>query len=107
MPKYDIGDQVAYSGEYSDSDNYNNITPMKHDIIKQLTIDVVVLFMVFFTVEVLGGLETFFDWDDFLSFENFGKFRLSIFGQSLISILGYVVYYQIVQPYIANKIRKF
>ena len=109
MPKYDLGEQLAYSGEYSDTDNYINVSPMKRDISKQLTIAFLTMFIVFFTIEILGsgGMEGFFDWNDFLSFQNFRDFRLSIFGQSLISILAYIVYYQIIQPFVVNKIPKF
>jgi hypothetical protein len=103
----DVEDYVAEKGYYSDSDNYRNITPMKHDIFKQLTIDVVVAFVIFFTVEIIGGAESFFDWTDFISFNNFKDFRLSIMGQSMLTIIGYFIYYQIAQPYIVNFIPKF
>lgn len=106
-PRNDIGDNVAEKGYYSDSDNYKNITPMKHDIFKQLTVDIVVAFIVFFTVEIIGGAESFFDWSDFISFNNFRDFRLSIIGQSMMVVMGYVVYYQIFQPYIVNFLPKF
>ena len=105
--KHDIGDNVAGPMQYSDSDNYLNLTPMKHDIFKQLTIDIVVIFIVFFTVEALGGVESFFDWSDFLSFQNFRKFRLSIIGDSLLTVLGYGIYFQIIQPYFVNVVPKF
>lgn len=100
-------DGVAKPFEYSDEDNYQNITPMKHDIFKQLVLDFTVIFFIFFFVEVIGGFESFFDWKDFLTFENFREFRLSVVGQSMISVLGYAVYYQIIQPYFVNTLPKF
>jgi hypothetical protein len=36
---------VAIIGKYSDANNYKNITPMKHDIYKQLTIDLTPLLL--------------------------------------------------------------
>jgi uncharacterized membrane protein len=99
-------DVAAKEGEYSDSTNYQNITPMKHDIFKQLTIDIVIVFTIYFVVEVLGRRATYFEWDDFLSFKNFRKFRLSILGQSLMSVAGYGVFYQIIQPYFVNRLPK-
>jgi len=100
-------DEVAEPGEYSDSDNYKNITPMKHDIFKQLTTDAIILFIIFIFIRIFGESSKYFKWSDFISFKNFHKFRLSIVGQSLISMMGYVVYFQIVQPYIVNRIKKF
>lgn len=91
---------IHFVGNFSDS-------PMKHDIFKQITLDVFLVFMVFFIVEVMGGMESFFDWSDFLSFRNFKDFRLSIIGQSLSAVLGYIVYYQIVEPQITNRLPKF
>ena len=92
---------------YSDSGDYTRMTPMKHDIIKQITLDIVIALVVYLTIEVLGGMEAFYDFSDFLSFKNFKEFRLSIIGSSLMSVLGYGVYYQIIEPYFANKIVKF
>ena len=99
--------EPAKPGEYSEPGNYVNMTPMKHDIIKQIITDMSVFFIIFFLIEVVGRHESFFDWDDFLNFKNFREFRLSILGQSMITCIGYLVYYQIIEPYFANIIPKF
>lgn len=105
MPEHSVqGDEEAPPGKYSDEGEYRNITPMKHDIFKSLTVDIVLILFVFVLVEVLGGVETFFDWSDFLSFQNFRKFRLSIVGGSITSIIGLIIFYQFVEPYIVNRI---
>ena len=77
---------------------------MKHDIFKQITVDIILVMTVFLLVEVIGKSESFFDWDDFLSFRNFRDFRLSIIGGSVSSVIGYLIYYQFVEPYIANRL---
>jgi hypothetical protein len=97
----------AKVGEYSESGNYVNITPMKHDIFKQLTLDGLVFFILWLMIEVIGGMESFFDWKDFFDLTSFTSFRLSIFGQSFFSILGFIVYYQVIEPHIINRTNKF
>ena len=96
-----IPGEQAQPGEYSDQGKYVNITPMKHDIFKSLTIGLGVSFIVFL------GRETPFEWSDFLSFESFREFRLSILGQTILAIIGYLLYYQIIEPYFVNRIPKF
>jgi hypothetical protein len=95
---------AASPGYYSDESDYTNIHAMKHDIFKQITIDIALVFIVFMLVEVIGNSESFFDWEDFLSFRNFRAFRLSIIGGSMTSVVGYMIFYQFVQPYIVNRI---
>jgi hypothetical protein len=95
---------TAQPGQYSDSGDYANISPMKHDIFKQLTLDIVLIGLVFVLLEVVGGVESFYDASDFLSFKNFREFRLSIVGGSMISVIGYTIYYQFVEPYIVNRL---
>jgi hypothetical protein len=97
---------TAQPGQYSNSGSYLNLTPMKHDMLKQLTLDFIVFFALFLFIQV-GGFENFFELKDFLSLDSFREFRLSILGQSLIAGLGYGIYYQIVEPYVANRIPKF
>lgn len=62
--------------------NYKNINPLKHDLIKELTVSLFVLMV-------------------------FGKdFDLAI--KILVATLGGLfIYYHLVEPYIANKIGKF
>jgi len=96
--------EPAKPGEYSDTGEYVNIGPMKHDIYKQLTLDGLVFFILFLMIEVICGMEIFFDWHYFFDLSSFTNFRLSIFGQSFFTILGYIIYYQIVEPHLINRI---
>ena len=66
---------------------------MKHDIFKQLTIDVMPL--------LLLGLVSF---QDIISIE---KFEESPLGRSLLTGVGYTIFYQYVQPYIVNRLPNF
>ena len=95
--------EPAQPGQYSEQGSNINISPMKHDIIKQLTIDIVLIAIVFVLLEVVGGVESFFSASDFLSFKNFRDFRLSIVGGSMIAVVGYTIYYQFVEPWLANR----
>ena len=98
---------TADPGEYSLTDRYKNIPPMKHDIFKQLTIDILIPLSIYMIIEVIGGIDTFFKLRDFISFSNFRDFHLSIIGRSLLTLIGYVVYYQILQPYFVNVLPSF
>ena len=86
-------DNNATAGQYSQNNNYANITPMKHDIFKQLTIDI-------FGIILLGLVtqKEFINFDDLLN---------SIVGRSLLTGLGFGFYYQIVQPYLINRLPNF
>lgn len=83
----------ADSGKYSDNNMYQNISPMKHDIFKQVTVDLG-------AVIILGLASSLEIW-------NPDKPVDSIIGRSIISILGYVVYYQFIQPYLVNSLPNF
>lgn len=98
---------VAKEGEYSEEAMYKNVTPMKSDMLQQVVLDAGALFIIFLVVEVIGGYDTFFTWDDFLSFRNFKEFRLSILGGSTISLLGYGLFFQFLLPYFFNYLPKF
>lgn len=75
----------ASIGKYSEQNIYSNISPMKHDIFKQIVIDI--------SVSVVSGLIiTYTDKDVFGT----------LFDKSLLSGIGYLIYYQIVQPYLVN-----
>tara|TARA_Y100000782_G_scaffold114823_1_gene152734 strand:+ start:175 stop:513 length:339 start_codon:yes stop_codon:yes gene_type:complete len=78
---------------YSDSGSYDNMTPLKHDIFKQLTLD-----MVAFLVIGMSSGAVFYNKNSFLD---------SQLGISLVSVAGYLTYYEVVEPYIANKLQKF
>jgi hypothetical protein len=77
--------KTARTMEYSDSNDYAHISPMKHDIYKTMTVDIAPL-LIFSVVTS----KTFFSVEEFQS---------SVIGKSLISVVGLMVYYQVVQPY--------
>ena len=84
--------EAAPVGKFSSSSNYKNITAMKHDIFKQLTLDIFPFILVN-NITSIGSAE-FFSISDF---EN------SIFGKSLLSGVAYALFYQIIQPSIINR----
>jgi hypothetical protein len=66
---------------------------MKHDIFKQLTIDIV--------PSLLLGIISYKELISINDFEN------SALGKSLLTGLGYTIFYQYVQPYIVNRLPNF
>ena len=80
--------KTARTMEYSDSNDYAHISPMKHDIFKTITVDIVPLF-----IFSMATSKTFFSVEEFQS---------SVIGKSLITVTGLMVYYQVVQPYFVN-----
>ena len=79
--------------KYSEQNLYTQITPMKHDIFKQLTVDL--------SAVILLGLVTekeLFNFEDPLN---------TLVGKSLLSGFGFLMFYQFVQPYIVNSIPMF
>jgi len=78
---------------YKDDGSYENITPMKHDLFKQLTLDLFPL--------LVYGIAT----DDV--FYNPNNILDSIVGKIGVGLASYVVYYQLVEPYYVNRVRKF
>ena len=83
----------AKDGEYSDNNVYKNISPMKHDIFKQISIDILPM--------LIFGLIT---KDNFFSSDNFED---SVVGKCVMSFVGFGMYYQFIQPTIINKIPNF
>jgi hypothetical protein len=79
--------------KYSNTNTYKHITPMKHDIFKQLTIDIVPLLL-------LGIIS-------YKELINLEKFEESPLGKSLLTGVGYAIFYQYVQPYIVNRLPNF
>ena len=86
-------DNEAPISKYSNANTYKYITPMKHDIFKQLTIDIVPLLL-------LGIIS----YKELISLE---KFEESPLGKSLLTGVGYAIFYQYVQPYIVNRLPNF
>ena len=82
-----------YDGPYNDSSSYKNISPMKHDLFKQTTLDL-------FPILIYGitSGDKFFDQNDIFN---------SIFGRISVGLVSYIIYYQLVEPYINAKIPRF
>ena len=79
--------------KYSNANTYANITPMKHDIFKQLTIDIL--------PSLLLGI---ISYKELITLE---KFEESPLGKSLLAGVGYAIFYQFVQPYLVNRLPNF
>jgi hypothetical protein len=83
----------ADKNEYSEENNYKHITHMKHDVFKQITIDIIpILILGMFTSNELFSLK---------------NIEHTIIGKGLLAVLGMFIYYQIIQPYVANKMPNF
>ena len=80
-------------GKYSSASSYANISAMKHDIFKQFTLDIVP-FLLFNSIMS----------DEFFNVNNFEN---SVIGKTLLSALSYALYYQVIQPYVINRIISF
>ena len=83
----------AEGGKYSDANAYVNITPMKHDIFKQMTIDLTPYLM----LGLISGNDLF----------SIDKFEQSAVGKTLLAGFGYAIFYQFIQPYVVNRIPNF
>ena len=82
----------GYDGAYEESNVYENISALKHDLFKQFTVDLIPILLLgavsgdaFIKYKLENGKEAF-DW---------AKSR--IIGM-IASLLGYVVFYEFVQP---------
>jgi len=87
-------------GEYSDNNNYKFISSLKHDIFKQITIDI---FPIIFTNLLFNSNKQI----KLIEYDNIDNFTDSIIGKVVLSSLSFIIYYHIVQPYIVNKFRNF
>jgi hypothetical protein len=74
--------------EYARNGSYKNVSPLKHDLLKETTLQLIPL--LFFTL----GRDKLYDSDKPLN---------SILGKVFVGLLGYSTYYLIIEPYIANK----
>ena len=80
-------------GKFSAQSSYKNITAMKHDIFKQMTLDIFPFILV----------NSMFS-KDFVSIDNFEN---SIIGRTILSAIAYAIYYQIIQPKLINRLPIF
>lgn len=82
------------SKAFNNDGDYKHVSPMKHDIIKQLTLNL-------FPLLVIG---IFFGAGQ----ENAASaFSQTLLGRSVLEILAYFAFYQIVEPYFANRFMDF
>jgi hypothetical protein len=79
-------------GRFSFENLYDFVSPMKHDITKQVTLNIIPFLVLTYVLKISTG-QTLFSTTDF-----FG----SIVGRSLIDAFSFFVFYQIVQPYVVN-----
>jgi hypothetical protein len=85
--------RAEYNGPHKEDGSYDTLTPLKHDMMKQFSMD-----MFAFLVYGLSSGEKFFDGQNFLG---------SKLGNMMVSVAGYFVYYEIIEPYIAASVPKF
>ena len=78
-----------YKGVYNIKGKYENISAIKHDMMK-------ILFINLFPILVysLTSNEKFIDFDNILE---------SKFGHIVVSVVGFFIYYELIQPYVVNK----
>lgn len=83
-------------GEFSFANSYQNVSSFKHDLFKQTTLNLVP----FAILTILLGTQSgeFFSTEDF-----FG----SVVGRTVLDFCSYFIFYQIVQPQLANRIPNF
>jgi hypothetical protein len=82
-------DEVAESGEYSSAGNYKHITPLKHDLFKQATNDLISALVVSYVSGKIDYLPTVGFIEAFLS-------------KVVIDASGYYAYYLFIEPYLVN-----
>lgn len=79
-------------GEYKFNNQYKNVSLTKHDLGKAFVVELVLIL-------IYGlGNQKFFDSKDILN---------SWVGRTGVIIIGFLVYHELFQPYIVNKIPKF
>lgn len=88
---------------------------MKHDMFKQMTIDLLPA-LVFFGLPSLvyyfmfRSRSTFvpiMSLSEFISFNSYKDLYNSVIGRSLTTVLGYFMFYQVLQPFLVNYLPYF
>jgi len=87
----------AKENEYSNDNLYTNISPLKHDIFKQITLDVIPIILINLLFNTNKQIKL-------LEYDNIDNFSESIIGKMFISSMSFILYYHLIQPYIINKI---
>lgn len=78
------------SSDYKEGGGYENVSNMKHDIFKDMFMQLVPL--------IVLSQGTLYDKNNVFS---------TIVGVILLNTLGYVIFYQIIEPHVLNKSRNF
>lgn len=76
-------------GLFNNEGAYDNVSPLKHDLIKQVTLDLVPLL-----IYGLASTGPLWNSNDPLN---------SKVGSIAVGLVAYVVYYHLVEPYVANR----
>lgn len=108
-------DEAAKVGEFSHGSSYVNISAMKHDMFKQMTIDLLPTLLIFGLPSVLYYFANrdsmdfipIIRFDEIITFETYKDFMNSMLGRSILTVMGYFIFYQYVQPQFVNRIPFF
>jgi len=96
----------ARPGEYNASSSYQNVSAMKHDIFKQLTVDLLPRLLIYGVPTALlamaGSSSGILQFHEVITFRSYVDFRNSILGGSILTALGYLLFHQMVQPDLLN-----
>lgn len=110
-----VADRPALPGEYSHASNYTNISAMKHDMFKQMTIDLLPTLIIFGLPSLLywlsAGTKASFvpiiKLSEVFSLDSYQALMQSMLGRTMLTVLGYFIYYQVVQPSVVNSMAFF
>jgi hypothetical protein len=97
LDKY-VNDYDVKYPNYTQNNSYKNISILKNNIFLQLTIDL--------TVAILLNYLTR-DKSTLISFKGSHEFFSSIIGTSLLTSIGFVIFYEYLQPKILNAFPNF
>ena len=82
--------RIGYSGVYNPSGSYENITAVKHDMTKAFWVELFILMAL-----GLGSGEVFYDANNVLG---------SWLGKSMVIVASYFTYYEMLQPYVIDRL---
>jgi hypothetical protein len=80
----------GYNGEHRINGDYDKITPVKHDVFKAFWVDFFIMLVL-----GLGSGELFYDPANLLG---------SWLGKTLVGVSAYLTYYELLEPYVVNKL---
>ena len=86
--------ETDYSGDYMINGEYDNMSPIKHDLIKFLIIGLA--FLLVYGTSMGIGPTPFYDKDDILQ---------SWIGKIVVLLSSIVIFYELVEPYVLNKVK--